>query len=221
MSTDYLPKRDTELRDFSLNFSTLISAAPATYGLTENDATQIAAAAQAFADKMELLQSPPTRTSPNVAAKDDARAQLVAVVRGYAMHIKTNRAVSNEAKTALGLGVPDFQRTPIGQPQTHPIVTVVASGTRQHELRFADELTPDSGRKPAGVTGLQLFCRISDTPPASPLSSDFMDFVSRHIRKVNFLAEDVGKRAYYSARWQTATGLTGPWSVMSSRMIAE
>lgn len=43
MAGSYLPSREPELRDWAVNFSTRISAAPATYALVAVDATTIAA----------------------------------------------------------------------------------------------------------------------------------------------------------------------------------
>ena len=39
MAGSYLPTREPELRDWVVNFSNLITAAPATYGLVAADAT--------------------------------------------------------------------------------------------------------------------------------------------------------------------------------------
>ena len=39
--------------------------------------------------------------------------------------------------------------------------------------------------------------------------------------KVNFAAADVGKTAYYFARWQTARGLVGPLNTVISKTIGD
>ncbi len=221
MSTDYLPRKESDLKVFALNFATLVVAAPATYGLTAGDATQIDEAVQEFATKYDLAVNPVSRTKAAIIAKDNAKTQLKAIVRGYAMMIKSNRAVSDESKANLRLTPYDLIRTAVPAPQTHPIITVVSFGVRQHELRVADETTPQNRLKPPGVVGLQLFCRIAEIPPATPMTSDFMTLLTRSAMTVNFQQADVGKTAYYFGRWQTAAGLVGPWGLMTSRMIAE
>lgn len=150
-------------------------------------------------------------------------ATLTAILRGYAMQIKRNRAVSNAAKINLGIGVYDFAATPVTAPTTFPLINIIAATPRQHEIRFADSDTPDKKTKPAGALGLQFFCAVGDAgagAPADPLASRFQAFVTRQPYRMDFAAADVGKTAYYFARWQTATGLVGPWSQVASMTVA-
>ena len=220
--SDYLPKKESELNTFALNFATLVVATPATFGLVAGDATAIDEAAQDYAVKYELAFNPATRTEAAIAAKDAAKISLSAILRGYAMQIKSNRAVSAEAKINLGIGVFNFVRSAIPAPDTRPLVEVVKVDVRRHELRFADSLTPEKKARPAGTAGLQLFSHVGDAAigaPADPLASRFLVFATRSTLKLDFAAADAGKTAWYYARWQTATGLTGPWSVPVSMPI--
>ena len=50
---DYLPHNDAELLAWSSNFSSLITAAPVTYGLVAGQATAYAALHTAYAAKLE------------------------------------------------------------------------------------------------------------------------------------------------------------------------
>src|SRR5512141_2322551 len=110
---DYLPKRETELKAFALNFAAKTTATPSAYGLVANDATQISDAAQDFADKLDLATSPAGCIPANVELKNQAKDVLVAILRGYAMQIKNNRAVSNADKINLGIGVYDGNKAPV------------------------------------------------------------------------------------------------------------
>ena len=101
MAGSYLPTREPELRDWVVNFSNLISAAPATYGLVAADATAIAAAVDDFVAKYLLASDPTTRTLGTVADKDGAKAEMLTIIRSYAMRIKATAGVSDADKLNL------------------------------------------------------------------------------------------------------------------------
>jgi hypothetical protein len=223
----YLPSKEAELKVFVQNFAALIVAVPATYGLVANDGTAIDAAVQAYADAFDAAQNPATRTAAALVTKNAAKSTVIAIVRGYAMMIKTNRAVMDEAKTNLGIGVYDFQRTAVPAPISFPVLKLMGATPLRHELRWNDSGAPDSKARPAGVVGLQLFCQVGDTPggspgapPNDPLASRFRCFTTKQPYRMELAAADEGKKAFYYARWQTATGLTGPFSQVVSMTVA-
>ena len=204
-----------------MNFAARVLAAPNSYGLVAGDATQIDDAAQDFATKHSAVTAPLTRTKASITSKDNAKTQLVAILRGYAMQIKNNRAVSNADKINLGIGVYDGNKAPVPVPATFPLLNLVAAIPLQHELRFSDSDTPDRSAKPAGAIGMQLVCHIGTTAPAPEdrLASPLQYFITRQPVKISFQPADLGKTAYYFARWQTARGLYSPWSQMVSMTI--
>jgi hypothetical protein len=218
--SNYLPSKESELKVFAANFAALVTATPVTYGLVAGDATQISAAATDFATKYDLAFNPATRTAATIDAKNTAKNTLTAILRGYAMQIKSNRAVTDAAKINLGIGVYDFSPTPVPAPATFPLINIVAATPRQHEIRFADSATPDKKSKPTGALGLQFFCSVGEVPPADPLTSRFQAFVTKQPYMMDFEAADVGKTAFYYARWQTRTGQVGPWSQVASMTVA-
>jgi hypothetical protein len=219
---DYLPTSEADLKAFALNFSALTTANPATYSLVVGDAVAIKTATDNFVASFDLVQNPATQTVPNTIAKNAAKANLVAILRAYAMMIKANRAVSDEEKASLRLAINDSVPTPLPAPEGRPQINVVGVDALRHELRFSDAENPERRSKPAGVLGLQLFRSIGETAPTNPLTCQFQVFVSdtRSTTKLDFDPADAGKIAHYFARWQTRTGLVGPWSLLASRMIA-
>jgi hypothetical protein len=74
--------------------------------------------------------------------------------------------------------------------------------------------------KPAGAIGLQVFCHVGDNPPPDPADARFLRFLSRQPYAVDFKASQIGQTAHYYARWQTATGETGPWSAALKMTVA-
>ncbi len=227
---DYIPKSDAGKRDWLDNFSARIAADPARYGLTEADAEILTADAAAFAEAYQVAQRPETRTAPAVAHKDSTRAAAVATARVFAQLIKANRGVDNADKLNLGLRVNDTTRTPVSAPTTAPVLMIVgATGGGVHVLRYADEKTPSSRRKPAGVATLQLMAFTTPVGAPTPIVSAGFDpsrggalvglFTTQPI-EVQHEHKDDGGTATYFARWVTRTGKTGPWSAPVSMTIA-
>jgi hypothetical protein len=216
----YIPETDPAFRDWLMNFSTLISADPNKYGLDAADATVIANQYTAFNDAYTLVQMPSTRTPSAVAQKDALRASATGTVRVYAQMIKANGGVDNQDKVDLGIHVNDPTPTPIPTPTSAPIIAIVGATSGQHELRYADENTPASRRKPDGVIQMQLNMTVGTSPATNPDESSFVGLYTKQPVRVELNPIDAGKTASYFARWVTRTGLFGPWSLPQSMTIA-
>jgi hypothetical protein len=221
---DYLPSTDSGLCGWALNFSTLITANPSTYGLMASDATAIAGVVNAFDAALTRATEPATKTKATVGAKDSAKAAMVAVLRHYAQSIKLNDGVTNEEKIALGLTIDDTHPTPLPAPSTQPMCSIVAATPLQHALRFADAGTPTRRAKPEGVIALELHYFIGEPAPVSPDASGgttkFYGLATKQPFAVTHNPVDVGKTATYYARWITRTGLVGPWGTPVAMTIA-
>lgn len=210
--SSYIPSRDADLGQWAANFSTLVSASPALYGLTAGDAATIATYVNAFTAALAVVNNPATKTKATVANKDGAKAAMLDIVRPYAITVRNNNGVSNSDKTALGLTLPDQTPSPIPAPVTAPLLNVIGATPGVHTLRYADANTPDKRSKPAGAIGLQLFVAIASGVINDPAVAPFRAFVTRQPYGINFNPADNGKIATYFARWQNRKGEVGPWS---------
>lgn len=219
-STDYLPSRQEPLRSWMENFDSLVSSDPPRFGLMIADAQSIHDRIQAFIDALALALGETTRNKGTVASKNQARAEMLQLVRPVAQRIRDNMGVAAEDKLLLGLTLPGGLPSPIAAPTTAPVLEIAEGSPLVHVLRYHDESTPTSRARADGTTGMQLFRAVSDTPPAGPQEGKFVAIVTRQPFRVDFESADARKTAYYWARWQTAKGLTGPWSEVSSRTVA-
>ena len=216
----YIPPKDADLVNWANNFSALISGNPATYGLLAGDGVTIAAFVAAFDASYLVITNPATRTMPAIAAKDGDKAAMLSIVRSYAQQIRLDQGVTNENKLALGLTSGDPTPTPIPAPASNPLLSVIGATMGQQTLRFADVNTPALRKKPFGAIGLQLFANIGIAPISDPAAATFAAFVTRQPYAMNFANADNGKTCTYFARWQTRTGLVGPWSPPVSFTVA-
>lgn len=220
MSASYIPSRDGDLSIWVTNFDVVIAANPGVYGLVAGDAVTIHSYVAAFNTALALAVNPSTKTQTTVAAKDGAKAAMLDIIRQYAQQIKSNFGVSNALKEALGLTINDTTKTPVVAPTTQPLITIVGALPLQISLRYADSASPDRRGKPSGALGMQLFVFLGPTPPTDPLEYRFSGFITTQPVAVDFNGADIGKKATFIARWQTRTGLVGPWSSPVSMSVA-
>lgn len=221
MSGSYMPSREPELRDWVVNFRTLVAASPAVYALVAADATVISAAVDDFVAKYLLATDPATRTLATVADKDGAKAEMVTVLRSYVARIKATPGVTDADKVILGLNPVRNPPTPVPPPGTYPLVTLSIPASLRITVALADATTPDSRARPRGAVGCQVFHSTAATPPEEYLDWRFAGFVTRNTFELAFNPADDMKRASVVARWQNAKGETGPWSPVHSMAIVK
>lgn len=220
MSNSYIPSRDGDLDTWLTQFKTLIAASPTSYGLVSSDATAITSAYNAWHTAYLAATNETTRSKLTVMAKNEQRAIVLGLVRGYAATIRANKAVSNELKAGIGLHVPDTQPSPVPVPTTQPLLTVTGISQGLQQLNAADQLTPAKKAKPAGATGLLIFRTVAETAVSEPTDAEFVSFVTRAAFQSQFAPADNGKTATYFGRWTNGKGEMGPWSPPASMRIA-
>lgn len=220
----WLPSRDTQLLPFAQNFSAKITASPTSFGLTTADATSLAAAVTAYDSALATALNPTTRTKSTIAAKDLAKAQMVAIVRSQAKRIQANPSVTAVQKTDLGLPIYPATRTPVPPPGTKPLVNLISTQSRGHVIRLADILTPDKRARPAGVAAAEVYSFVLATPGQEPPQDlegwRFEGLATKPEFEVDYDAADVGKTAVIVARWTNAKGQPGPVSTPITGTIA-
>lgn len=216
----YIPPRDTEFAAWLDNFSTLITASPATYGLIAADAVVIAAQNTAFGAALTAATGMGTRSPVTVAAKNVAKINALAIVRPYAQQVSLNAGVIVDDKIALGVNPRTNTPTPIPAPTQAPILSIVGATPLQHTLRFAPTDSPTSRGKPFGAMTMQLFALASATAVTDQAALAFVAQITKNPVAVDWDAGDTGKQAYYAARFVTRAGLVGPWSDIINFTIA-
>ena len=217
---DFIPARDTDALAWMLNFSTKITANPATYQVAVADAVAIANAVDAFDAALTIVQDPAQNTEVTIAAKDDARTSADQICRQFAALIKPNMGISDPDKISIGVPPPNNDRNPIDVPDTSPILSVIAATPGAHTVRYSDSFTPDSPAKPFGAANMQVFVAIDVAAVSDPAQAEFYGAFTRNPLVIAFSAPDNGKQATYFARWASVKGDVGPWSSPVSLAIA-
>jgi hypothetical protein len=221
----YIPPRDADLANWSANFTTLLTAAPPTYGLTTTDASNVAAVQATWAADYAAAINPATRTPVAVTAKDTARVGMLAIVRPLAQAISINAGVLTSDKIAIGVNPRTSVPSPITAPTTSPVLTIASGPPLTHIIRFRDEMSsPTVKAKPYGVAAMQLVGTTGglptvgggDAPDLLPLAAT----LTKAPALVSWPSNAAGLTAKYFARWITRTGLVGPWSAEVDAIVA-
>jgi hypothetical protein len=212
MASDYIPGPDADCLTWLGNFSVVITASPTDYGLIAGDATEMTTRTATFSGALAAATNGSTRGPMTVAAKDIARANAVVFARSLAARIQAYPEITSDQLVALGLTVRKTGRTPVPDPVTAPLLSFISASALRHTLRYSDETTPDSRKKPFGSAGLMVSWWIlpSGTPASGPPTQ--FGIYSANPMVFNFQLADVGKVVTYSAQWMTATGAMGPIS---------
>lgn len=220
-STDYIPATDAGLDNWATNFSTLLTASPATYGLVAGDGTIVAGVFTTWHTAYLAAISPATRTPSQVQTKNDAKFNMLAVVRPYAQEISQNAGVLTDDKIAIGVNPRTNTPTPIAAPGTQPVLAFLAATNLAHQMTYRDETQPETVKaKPPGVKFCEVHAAVSTSAVIDQNLIPFKGMYSKSPFTVTFGAEDVGKQAYYCSRWINDNGLVGPWSGIVSLTVA-
>jgi hypothetical protein len=163
MAVNFFPSRDSELLAWSLNFKTLITASPTTYGLTAPLATAYGTLHTAYADALAACD-PAIRTKSAVAAKNLARTNLKNNARLLANLVNGTASVTDAQKLELGLTV-RAQPAPVPPPSSAPAIEVVSVIGWTAKVRLKNTETIGKRGKPAGVLGANVFSHVGATPP--------------------------------------------------------
>lgn len=219
----YLPQTDAGLAAWALNFSTLITAAPASYGLVAGDAVAIAAVQNAYALALVTATDPSTRTSATIAAKDAAKAAMLAVVRPYAVTISLDAGVPNEDKVAVGVTVRSGSPTPIPAPVVAPVIALQSAIPLVQTLQIRP-VGSTSKAKPAGCISIEIARSVGTVAATDPAQLEIVGQYGKTPLAQSFTSGDQGKLVTYAARYRTRSGpagvsQAGPWSALATFVV--
>lgn len=204
---DPIPTTDEGLRAFGVQFGA--SWVPATFNVVAPLAAAVVAASTAFGNALAVVSDPSTRTTPAIAAKNEARIALVSVLRTCiraAQAAYLAGTASEEDLTGIGVRPNSLVRTPISAPQYPPQVSIdsVAVGSTNLRVTQVDQISglAVSTRGFAyGIIGVFLERKVG----AGPWTAVGL----RKTVKINDITEGLasGTLLMYRARYQTARGL--------------
>lgn len=212
MPKGFLSVSDAGLLAWTVNFNTLISADPAAYGLTAEQAAEYATLSDAYAAAYQTAVDPGTRTKGKVKAKNDARKALKDRARLLAKVIEGQVFVTDEQKIDLGLNVRKSPQ-PIPVPDSAPDIDILSVSGRRVKIRLHN--ADNSKRaKPSGVAGASVFSYIGEVPPSDTAAWKFEGNTTRTVVEVDIdPAAQPGAKVYLTAFWFNPRAQSGPAAI--------
>jgi hypothetical protein len=222
MSTDYIPKKDS---DFDVWFRNLIEVVEAkTSGqppvwshIPDVEVTLLRGSYDIWHAAYEFTLKPhlPAQT----LAKDEARKSAETVARPFVGQWLMWKQVSNEEREDMGLHIQKPRREHIPPPSTVPELSPAAGHPRQIVVPYRDKGSARRG-KPADVHGIELRWAILDHEPADENELINSSFDTASPLYLNFGEHDRGKRVYMAGRWEIEReGLKGDLGDIVSAIV--
>lgn len=216
---DYIPPSDSEFNGWQAAFVTYANANLAGLGLVAGDMTPITAAQTTWNTNYTAHVAAQNAAENAAQAKRDARAAYVALLRALVARLQASASVSDPERASLGITVPDRTPTPVGPPTTRPVLQVDTSQRLNIGVSFADEGTPTSEDKPAGVIGCEIWVKVGGTAPTDLDDCSFLALDTRTPYGANFDGAQGGQTAHFIGVWVNGKGERGPLSQTVSATI--
>jgi hypothetical protein len=210
-TTDFLPAREADLLNWSLNFKTKITAAPTTYGLVAGQATTYGTLHDAFNTAYIAAVNDASNSSSAIVAKNTAKTALIANARLLARIVQAAPAVTNAQKSDLGLTVRDTGPSPIPPPASAPDIDIISATGNTVRIRLHDPSNPTRRGKPAGVDGAAIFSFVGATAPDEQSDWKFEGNITRTSVDVVFPSGTAaGAKVWFTAFWFNERKQNGP-----------
>lgn len=207
----YVPPQQAKFTAWLANFSALITAAPATYGLLASDAVTIAGYNASWVAAYTVITSGSTRTPAAVSAKNTALATILPPIRVYAQAIANNPGVASAAKIAVGVNPKTSTPSPVTAPASNPVLVLQSGSPGQVILRYRDSAASVSVKaKPYGVVHCQIVGKTSAAPVTDPTTLPVIAVATKSPYTLTTAALASGSTLYLSAYWLTRKGLKSP-----------
>jgi len=219
--SDYIPQNDAEFNLWQASFTEIIEPNLALWGINPDDFKALKAIQTSWITAFAKASNKQNRTRADVQSKEDARNLFEAAMRQFvAQWLSSNPKVLKSDKERMGLNVKQNSHKPVPIPASCPVGNVDFSVRLQHTIHYADEMTPRSKAKPAGVHGCEIWSKIDGS---APVDSDELIYLGTNTSSpynTTFEGKHAAKTVYYWLRWVNTRGETGPWSRGINAMVA-
>lgn len=210
---DYIPDADAAFNSWVNNLVNKVIANQGPWGIPGPPVNTLVSLNGTWNSAYALMQNPSTATTPNREAKNDARQALQDFVRQFVKeHLAANSAVTNSDKADMMLTIPDDEPTAAVVPNWSPTVAIDSIRNQMHILRITNPQDPETQAKPEGADAMEVHRFIGTEQPPNFDTYKYIGDARKHLFESKFEPEDQGQRAWYTARYKSTRGETGPFS---------
>lgn len=205
MPKPFYSRTEADLATGAANLITIVTPVPATWGLTTGEITSYTSLSTSYSTKLATANTPATRTSVAIEAKNIAKQLLKAASVNIARTITSVPTVTNDQLMSLQLNeriIP--QPRPV--PAAPPVLEVISVSGRTVSLRI-HATGSDLRAKPFGATGANIYSFVGADAPSDPRVYHYEGFATRGTTQVLFPDSVVsGATVWLSAQWVSARG---------------
>jgi len=211
--TDFIPRRESDFRKWSANFSAKLTAYGPAIGVSAELIDDYRDKHNAFNAAYLTAITPSTRTSPSITAKNTALKVVRAAARKLAWAIHAQKKASVHQLSALGLTInrPGGRSPRTPRPRSKPEVIIEQVDNRRVTLRLRNLEEPTRRGRPPGVRHAVLLRAVGDTPPSNPRDWSLVGLATRTRYTTTLPLElEPGERVWFTAYWVNTRGQNGP-----------
>jgi len=221
MADTYIPDPDAAFDTWQAQYATYLNANLVALGLTALDGDVVALNAQRtdWQTKYPALVAAQDAAQAARQAKDVSRGAYEVILRRLVQRLQTSSSVDDSERAAMGITVPDRQPTPVGAPTSKPVISADTSQRLRITVGFADEGTPTSKAKPAGVMGCENWVKLGGPPPTDLTECQFLALDTKTPYVATFDGSEANQTAHFIGRWQSTRGDRGPLSETVSATV--
>lgn len=201
------------------NFSTLLTANFAAYGLTTSVASTYSSKFNTFKAALTASSSDATRGKSTVIAKNLAKKDLIGYTRLVAGQIGKTMTVTDQQREDLGLIV---RKKPsvIPAPTTRPSVEKTSAVMRTVGIRIWDDSTEFKRAKAPNTIGAKVYTFVGSDYPSDPTAWAYNGDATRGKYEITFPDTVAsGAQVWVCCAWFNRKGETGPISVPISTNV--
>lgn len=212
-ATDFLPRRQIDLLNWSSRFNNQIGANYEAYGLTFEQATEYNVVHNAYAAAFAMASSKTTNSTAANRQKRDTERALRRLARQIARQLKETPSVDRVARLRLGLTLTDRGGgyPPAPKPTTAPVVRIESRDGGRVKIRLLNTAEPSRRGRPRGALGALIMISYDVSPPVNPRDWSYVGVTGRTI---NTLQLPVGlppdSPIWITARWSNSRHELGP-----------
>ncbi|MBV9241955.1 MAG: hypothetical protein JO314_08100 [Acidobacteria bacterium] len=207
---------DAEIAALGAQVVSAVGSTPGPYGIVLADVTAIDDATTTLQSAITAQINAMQQAKAATATKETAREALIALLRSFRDKAKAHGATDAQMQAT---GIPQGAKELTPPTATVPIGKVDTSRRLQHKIEWAEATTPDNKKRPRGVMGADIYCKIDGPPPTDASQCHFVTTDSESPYLIEYSGDDAGKMAHYMLRWRFRDGGVGAWGETVSATI--
>jgi hypothetical protein len=216
---DFVPVNDGKFVEWAKNLLENVKDNISAWGVPETAFDDVDKLVSDLSDCYVVAETPATRTSTAILAKNEARKAAEKGVRELVKaYITYNPQVTDTNRSDMGLPIHKTSHTPVPAPTTIPEGTVELPSPAVVRIHFRDK-DEEGKSKPTGVHGCEIAWAVLDTPPTDWSNLIHSAFDTHTPVEFTFTGEERGKSLYFALRWENTRGVKGHWSEIQSAII--